>query len=117
MKQYPFDKYDYYMYEKENGAKVIVAVSTYAGKCVRGKAICDPTDNFDLKAGKELAAARCNARVAQKRRDRASAELAKANAAVIEAQRRAQKMLKYYSDANEAAAAAIDAKIAIEQSL
>ena len=50
---YPIEKYRYFT----NGSKV-VAVSTYAGKTVRGVANCDPNDEFSLEKGKELAAAR-----------------------------------------------------------
>ena len=50
----------------------IIAVSTYAGKTVRGVAICAPGDKFDLNFGKALAAARCNEKVAEKRYARAN---------------------------------------------
>ena len=49
----------------------VVAVSTYAGKTVRGVAKCDVNDTFSLEKGKELAAARCNEKVAKKRFARA----------------------------------------------
>jgi len=53
----------------------VIAVSTYAGKTVRGVAICAPGDDFDLEFGKRLAAARCNEKVAEKRYNRANAKL------------------------------------------
>lgn len=40
---YPIEKYRYYT----NGQRVI-AVSTYAGKTVRGVAACDPNDTFSM---------------------------------------------------------------------
>lgn len=46
---YPTEKYRYYT----NGRRVI-AVSTYAGKTVRGVATCDPSDEFSMEKGKEL---------------------------------------------------------------
>lgn len=63
-----FDNYKYYV-NKEHG--IVVAVTTYAGKPVRGIAKCDPRDTFDEETGKRLAAARCAVKVAQKRNNRA----------------------------------------------
>lgn len=63
---YPIEKYKFYT----NGNKVI-AVSTYAGKTVRGVAKCDNRDEFDLEKGKKLAAARCALKIAKKRQFRA----------------------------------------------
>ena len=67
MKHFPFDKYKYFV----NGNKVI-AVSTYAGKTVRGTAICHPSDPFDLEIGKKLAAMRCDLKVRNKRQKAAA---------------------------------------------
>ena len=55
-------RYKYYTNNKD----VVVAVSSYAGKTVRGVAKCDPRDTFDIEKGKELAAARCNEKIAYK---------------------------------------------------
>ena len=60
-------KYNFYTDEKTK----VVAVSTYAGKAVRGVAKCDVNDTFSLEKGKELAAARCNEKIAKKRFTRA----------------------------------------------
>ena len=62
-----FTNYHYYY-----AGNKIIAVSTYAGKIVRGVAICAPGDDFDLEFGKKLAAARCNEKIAAKRYARAS---------------------------------------------
>lgn len=59
-------------------AKIIVAVSRYAGKTVRGIAKCHPNDEFNEKFGIDLAVARCNLKVAEKR-------MARANKRVMEA--------------------------------
>lgn len=45
----------------------IIAISTYAGRTVRGIAKCHPNDKFDEEFGKKLAAARCNKKIADKR--------------------------------------------------
>ena len=60
-------KYSFYT----DGKSKVVAVSTYAGKAVRGVAKCDINDTFSFEKGKELAAARCNEKIAKKRLTRA----------------------------------------------
>ena len=91
------DKYRFYTSKNK-----VVAVSTYAGRPVRGVAKCDPIDAFSLEVGKELAAARCNDRVAEKRLKRAQNKLAEATDALIMAQRQYEKMKQYVEDAQEA---------------
>ena len=91
---YPLSKYRFYT----NGNRII-AVSTYAGKTVRGVAICHPDDNFDLETGKRLAAARCNEKIAAKRLDRASKKAMQAGLDVETAKQRLAKMQDYYNDA------------------
>ena len=53
-------KYKYFT----NGKDVVVAVSTYRKKTVRGVAKCSPQDTFNLEAGKALAKARCDRKIA-----------------------------------------------------
>lgn len=67
MKTLNMSKYNFYT----DGKTKVVAVSTYAGKAVRGVAKCDINDTFSLEKGKELAAARCNEKIAKKRFTRA----------------------------------------------
>lgn len=97
-----FNNYKYYV----NGRKVI-AVSTFAGKTVRGVAICSNKDAFNLEKGKKLAAARCNEKVARKRMRRAAELVKEASAGYTTAFERMSKMNKYLEDAylayNEAA--------------
>jgi hypothetical protein len=102
-----FDKYKFYIREDKDGApKEVIAVSTYAGKYVRGVAKTNPLDEFDYKTGKELAAARCNLKVAEKRLKRSSTKLREAEQQLIEAKRFAEKMRHYYEDSvNELAEA------------
>ena len=68
---YPLEKYKYAVHERKDGSTAVIAISTYAGKTVRGVAVCHPHDNFDLETGKKLAALRCNAKIAEKRYRRA----------------------------------------------
>lgn len=102
MKNYPIDKYRFY-----DAGNKIIAVSTYAGRQVRGVAICHPDDKFDIETGKKIAAARCNCRIANKRYERAQAKYVEAQKQFVCAQRYLDKMKEYMTDsflaANEAA--------------
>ena len=86
---YPIEKYRYYT----NGRRVI-AVSTYAGKTVRGVATCDPGDEFSMEKGKALAAARCALKIA----GRATRKTKEANEACHVAERHLEKMCEYLTD-------------------
>ena len=94
MHYYPLEKYHFYIHGNR-----VIAVSTYAGKTVRGVAVCSPEDKFNLQRGKELAAARCNAKIAQKRVNRAHNRLIEAGAEVIKTKEHLSKMGTYYEDA------------------
>lgn len=94
---YPLSKYKFY----RQGNKVI-AVSTYAGRTVRGVAKCDESDSFDLEKGKQLAAARCAQKIAFKRFQRAEQKLDEAQSAVWDAEDYRDRMDSYYGDAEDA---------------
>lgn len=98
---YPLEKYQYYTYRRADGAMVVKAVSTYAGQNIFGKAICHPNDKFDLEKGKELAAARCNEKVAEKRLRRAIQKLNEADDIYYRAMNNYANMVAYKSDAIE----------------
>ena len=93
MKNYPLEKYRFYF----AGNKVI-AISTYAGKTVRGVAICHPEDQYSVETGKRLAAARCNEKIAIKRYARATNKLEEAIADVEIAKTHMHKMADYRND-------------------
>lgn len=95
---FPLEKYHFYTQETKDGVKKIIAVSTYAGKIVRGVAKCAPGDEYDEEKGKRLAAARCNARIAAKRQARAYRKCKEALAAKVEADRIYKKMYSYFCD-------------------
>ena len=104
MFEYPIEKYKFYTAKKIDGQPYkVIAVSTYEGKMVRGVAKCDTRDTFDMELGKQLAAARCNQKIAQKRQRRADRELKKAVAAFDKAQKHMFAMNDYYEDARSAA--------------
>jgi hypothetical protein len=90
----------YKFYVDEANRKVI-AVSTYAGRNVKGIAKCSPDDTFDIEKGKQLAAARCNLKIAEKRHARASKKVMDANNVFDEAQLNYIKMNNYYCDSFE----------------
>jgi hypothetical protein len=92
-------KYEFY---SDNKSKVI-AVSHYAGKVVRGVAKCNPTDDFDIEAGKEIAKARCDAKVATKRAARAKLKKERAYQAYLAASDYADDMNDYCEEAEYAA--------------
>lgn len=92
---YSLDRYRYYK-GKDNK---IVAVSSYAGKTVKGVAKCDPRDEYDESSGKKLAALRCNLKVATKREARAKKMVIEAQKELNAAQARYDKMSKYFKDA------------------
>lgn len=98
------NKYKFY----NDGKNKIVAVSTYAGKTVRGVAKCDPRDDFDMTKGEDLAMARCAEKIAAKRMRRAQKELAKAEHAATLAKRRVDKMKNYLNDSTAALKVATD---------
>jgi hypothetical protein len=92
------DRYKFYVDEAN---RKVVAVSSYAGKNVKGIAKCSPDDHFSEIKGQQLAAARCNLKIAEKRYKRASEKLEEADAAFINAQLNYDKMNRYYCDSYE----------------
>lgn len=114
MRTYTNDKYTYFVADKQ---KKVVAVSTYAGKIVRGVAKCDPRDEFSVEDGKKLAAARCAVKVAKKRNANANAQKKKAYNELVAKQNRLQKMNDYVDDSRRALNAATSELAAIEASM
>ena len=113
MYSFDYEKYNYFT----NGSRKVVAVATYAGKPVRGIAKCDPKDTFSFATGKELAAARCNAKIAKKRKANAYNQMTAAKAAFEKAQRHFHDMTEYYESACEAFDVANDKVDSIESKL
>lgn len=58
----------YKFYKADNK---IVCISSFAKKAVRGIAKCSPHDEYDEKKGMRLAQLRCDAKIAQKRVNKA----------------------------------------------
>lgn len=93
MRTISMDNYRFYTSNNK-----VIAVSTFAGRPVRGIAKCNPEDTFSLEDGKALAMARCNEKIAEKRLHRAQRKFAEALSAQIEAKRLYDKMKKYLED-------------------
>jgi hypothetical protein len=98
MKTLDMTKYNFYT----DGKTKVVAVSTYAGKTVRGVAKCDVNDTFSLEKGKELAAARCNEKVAKKRLTRAQNVHADTMVEYLKLMRKLDKNISYKKDSQVA---------------
>ena len=90
-------KYKYYRANNK-----IICVSTFAGKPVRGVAICSPNDEFDYDKGAELARLKCDAKIAEKRCDRAIRKFAEANIKLNDAENHWKKMKEYLLDSYSA---------------
>lgn len=97
----PTYKFYQYNHKRADGSKSlrIVAVSSFAGKPVKGYADCHPNDEFDVEYGHALAAARCAEKIAAKRCNRAYNKVDEAKAQVVAAMTHLEKMMKYESDA------------------
>ena len=99
---FPLDGYKYYYYVNENGGKTVTARSTFAGKTVKASAKCNPDDTYSEEKGKELAAARCNQKIAIKRKQRAAKMYMEAAKAANEAMEYLNRMKQYFMDADDA---------------
>lgn len=94
---YPIEKYRFI----QTGNKTI-AISTYAGKTVRGTAKCDPHDTVDAELGKTIAALRCAKKIAKRRVARANKKVSEAEHMLEMAKRRYDAMVNYAADADMA---------------
>lgn len=101
VKQKMSERYKIYVDDVEKPNRVFV-ISSYAGKPVRGKAKCSPTDKFDLEVGKKLALMRCDLKVAELRLKRANEKFAEANQKLTEAEMYYDRMADYFTDSEEA---------------
>lgn len=97
----PTYKFYQYNHKRADGSEClrIAAVSSFAGKPVKGYADCHPNDEFDVEYGQALAAARCAEKIAAKRCKRAYNKVDEAKAQVAAAMVHLEKMMKYESDA------------------
>lgn len=93
-----FTNYKYYTDNKS----IVVALSSYAGKPVKGVAKCNPDDQFDLDDGKALAAARCNEKVAKLRYERARKQYIALGEALETLEQKMKDAFDYFYDSDKA---------------
>jgi hypothetical protein len=117
MSRYPVEKYNIIIHQhKDYKTTEIIAYSTYAGKVVKGNAICHINDTYDEEKGKRLAVARCAEKIARKREARASRLVKKANEQLAMAQKYVDDMNRYHADARvEVAEAQTELKAILER--
>ena len=101
---YDVNKYKCYGYDEKNEdgsvrCHCVVAISTYAGKTVKGYAKCHPDDAWNWEEGKKLAIARCAEKIAVKRANRATRKVAEAQEILAEAIAHLNDMLNYHMNA------------------
>ena len=108
--RYPVEKYKIVVHQHPDyHTTEIIAMSTYAGQVVKGKAICHINDEYSEENGQKLAIARCAEKISRKRKARAARLLKFSKEQLAEAQRYVDKMTHYYEDAcAEADEAAIE---------
>ena len=88
-----------YKYEFVVTANKVIALSSFAGRTVRGIAKCHPNDTFDVEYGKRLAAARCNEKIARKRYTRALNRYHECDARLTALTDEFQETCDYFTDA------------------
>ena len=109
---YPLEKYKFVAKPartfNENGVEhsvgpTIIAISTYAGKTVKGYSRCHPNDfeHYDADYGNQLAAARCGVKVADKRVKHARQKVEEASKKLYEAEQHYNNMLLYLNNAED----------------
>lgn len=79
----------------------VIAVASYAGKLVRGVAKCSPNDEFDYDMGSRLAMARCEEKIARKRKANAKKKLVDALMELNKIEAHVEKMEQYWADSCE----------------
>ena len=81
--------------------KEVIAVSSFAGKTIKGIARCNPEDTFSFETGKKLAEARCNNKIALKKVQNTKLRLEEALKAYAEAQKHLNFMFGCHESATK----------------
>jgi hypothetical protein len=89
-----------------DSSNTVIAISTYAGKPIKGVAKCDPNDKFSYVYGQRLAKARCDVKISRKRYKNANSKVKAAHEALIAAREYYSKMVEYEMDSFKAMDAA-----------
>lgn len=109
---FPLEKYTYIV-----KGKTVKALQTYANQVYVGVAHCAPEDEFDFEKGKELAAARCNEKIAKARFNYARKKYYEAYRLKNKAMRQFEKCSQFLDDADEAYSEATYEKEMLEEDL
>ena len=83
-----------YVYHKN----MVIAISSFAGKAVKGVAKCNPEDGYVKELGELIAKARCDIKVAKRRTKHAEKKLIEAKKELAKARARVAKMESYVTD-------------------
>ena len=87
-----------FIVDKEN--RTVTCLSSFAGFPVQGVAKCAPEDEFDETYGAEIAKARCDLKIAEKRQKRSAKKYYEA-LVTAKANERLKRMKAYMKDAEE----------------
>ena len=100
-----------------NDNKTIIAVSSFAGKTVKGIAKCDPADIPNLEKGIDLAILRCDEKIATKKMARGYQKLEIAKKELAAAEKYYEQMEQYCADAEKKLLAATNDLIEFQDTL
>ena len=89
--------YKYRIYTA-NRDKTVIAVSSFAGRTVKGIAKCDPKDAPDLEKGIKLAILRCDEKIANKKVNRGIMKVKAAKTELEAANKKFSHMQEYLND-------------------
>lgn len=100
-------RYHYYnaatpVNDKDDIMAKVICISSFAGRKVRGVAICSKEDEFDWEKGKAIARARVDAEIARRRVERAEDKYHEALRACDHASEHLEKMIAYASESRTA---------------
>ncbi|MBR1453563.1 MAG: hypothetical protein IJ593_02805 [Lachnospiraceae bacterium] len=108
MKNKRFNNFPMRKYKFSFDGNTVTAQSTYAGEIVTAKAKCHEHDEFSHEKGMEIAAARCNAKVAKRRLAASNRALKEAKELIEEINFYHQRMAQFNNDAQTAYEEAMD---------
>ena len=108
-------RYKFFEGVNAKGSKMMVCLSSFCKKTVRGIAKCNgDIDEFDVEYGKKLAQARCDEKICEKRVQRATRRLDWAKKNLEFAQAEYERMEKYLADSKRDYDAACEHTISVE---
>lgn len=108
-------RYKFYEGVNAAGSKIMVCLSSFCKKSVRGIAKCNgEIDAYDPEYGKKLAQARCDEKICEKRVNRAADRFLEAKKNLEAAQAEYERMRNYLSDSERDYVIAKEHTISVE---